>query len=73
MLYDNGRTIVCNGKTDAYGIDDDPKGGSGEFMVIVDGVEPGAYSYSAASHTLTVSVTIKHGANYTRQVRIRWP
>src|SRR5262249_44815435 len=77
VKHGNGRSITCTGKTDAYGIDDDPKdnsgGSGGEFKVTVDDVGPTAYSYNAATKTLTVSVPIKHGLTYKKQIRIQWP
>jgi hypothetical protein len=68
----NGRIINVAGKAQADGVDDDPEQG-GNFTVTVEDVAPGAYNYNAASRTLTVSVPIKHGVVYTRQIRVRWP
>lgn len=79
VTHGKGRSIVATGNANVAGIDDDPKDkdgpppGGGQFTVTVEDVAPGAYNYNAASRTLTVSVPIKHGPNYTRQVRIRWP
>jgi hypothetical protein len=71
--HGNGRSINVTGKVHADGIDDDPKDGGGEFTVTVEDVAPDAYNYNAGSRTLTVSVPIRHGPNYSRQVRIQWP
>jgi hypothetical protein len=71
--HGNGRIINVTGNVHADGIDDDPKDKGGDFTITVEDVAAGAYNYNAASKTLTVTVPIKHGPNYTRQVRIRWP
>ena len=72
VVHGNGRSIVASGKANARGVDDNPAAG-GDFKVTVDDVAPGSYNYNASSRTLTVSVPIKHGATYTRQVRVQWP
>lgn len=78
VIHGNGRVVNANGKAGADGIDDDPKDGNGPpsggvFKVTVEDVDQNAINYNAASRTLTVSVPIKHGPNYKRQVTIKWP
>jgi len=72
LVHGNGDHIVCNGKACARGADKDPATG-GDFKVTVEDVAPTSFNYNASSRTLTVSVPIKHGATYTRQVRVQWP
>jgi hypothetical protein len=79
VIHGNGRSINVAGNGRADGVDDDPRDangpppGGGVFKVTVEDVAQNAINYNAASRTLTVSVPIKHGPNYTRQVTIKWP
>jgi hypothetical protein len=72
LVHGNGSSIVCTGNSNARGVDKDPATG-GDFKVTVEDVGPTSYNYNASSRTLTVTVPIKHGATYTRQVRVQWP
>ena len=70
VVHGNGRSIASTGKANAKGVDNNPTTG-GDFTVTV--MEVAWYSYDANSGTLTASVPIKHGQNYTPQVRVKWP
>ena len=73
VSHAHGQGVTCNGAS-AHGVDNQAQANDrGEFRVTVEDVAPDAFNYNPASRTLTVSVPIKHGPNYTRQVRIRWP
>jgi len=72
LVHGNGGSIVCNGNSNARGFDKNPATG-GDFKVTVEDVAPTSFNYNASSRTLTVSVPIKHGSTYTRQVRVQWP
>jgi len=78
VIHGNGRVVNAIGKAGADGIDDDPRddtgpAGGGRFRVIVEDVDSNDYEYNAVSRTLSVSVPIRHGQRYTRQVTVRWP